>query len=101
MKHKISHVVTLALGAAAGTSNGWQLASYDVPLALTVSSAFAVFACVHLGAEHLACLLSGTTYRCTEPGCAFRVRVTGVNAAENRRWQETAAAHPTHRLVRP
>ncbi|WP_268257299.1 hypothetical protein [Streptomyces longispororuber] len=39
-----------------------------------------------------------TTHRCTAAGCSFAVTVRGVDAAENRRWQEISAAHPSHTL---
>ncbi|MEV0254421.1 hypothetical protein AB0H82_09135 [Streptomyces sp. NPDC050732] len=72
-----------------------RLASYDVPLTLITACGLCVAACTLNLLERLAEARS-TTHRCPAAGCTFKVTVRGVDAAENRRWQEIAATHPTH-----
>ncbi|MGW6360538.1 hypothetical protein ACWFR5_36575 [Streptomyces sp. NPDC055092] len=91
----LTAMVTVSAALAAGIA--LRLAPYHLPLTLhfaCVTAAFSTF---------LSLLLHGlearetTTHRCTAPGCDFRVRMRHVDAAENRRWQEIASAHPAHR----
>lgn len=96
MKHVFIRPVTATVGVAVAAAQGVRLAAYDVPLSLVVSSALAIGATLHLGLEHLAHLVFAKTYRCSEQGCAFRVRPVYADAAENRRCQEAAASHPRH-----
>lgn len=86
-------VLGLSLGLAA--SIGVRLASYGVPLALITGCVLCVAASVLNLLEHIADAWS-TTHRCPVAGCAFEVTVRGVDAAENRRWQEIATTHPAH-----
>ncbi|WP_369359575.1 hypothetical protein [Streptomyces sp. cg2] len=88
--------VSVVVGVANAVSIGTKLAAYDVPLSLIVTCAMACLTSTVWVVGTLVDLLGSTTYRCTEPGCDFTVRVRHGNAAENRRWQETAAEHPTH-----
>ncbi|WJY37902.1 hypothetical protein QT196_11725 [Streptomyces sp. P9-2B-2] len=87
---------TLVVGAAVGVSHAVQLSAYGVPVSLIVSCALATGATALVVASRVADVFDFTTHRCRVPGCDFRARVRGVNAAENRRWQETAAEHPAH-----
>ncbi|WP_274916543.1 hypothetical protein [Streptomyces sp. WZ-12] len=88
--------VSAVLGVANALSIGTKLAAYHVPLSLIVSCAMACLATTVWVVGTLVDLLGSTTYRCADPDCAFTVRVRRSDAAENRRWQETAAEHPTH-----
>ncbi|MFF2809354.1 hypothetical protein ACFVT2_19665 [Streptomyces sp. NPDC058000] len=88
--------VSAVLGVANAVSIGSKLAAYDVPLSLIVSCALACLATTVWVVELLTRAFASTTYRCPDPACSFTVRVQHVDAAENRRWQETAAEHPTH-----
>ncbi|MEV4871615.1 hypothetical protein [Streptomyces syringium] len=96
----------LALPAAvvAGGSVAWfiglRLRAYLVPADLTAACALAVFVNVTVAIRSLIEGACATTHRCLVPGCAFRVRLTNPDAAESRRWQEAAAAHPTHAQAR-
>ncbi|WP_275463770.1 hypothetical protein [Streptomyces noursei] len=88
--------VSAVLGVANVVSVGTELASYDVPLSLIVSCALAYLAMTVWVVDLLTKAFASTTYRCPEPACDFKVRIRHADAAENRRWQETAAEHPTH-----
>ncbi|MBT2383099.1 hypothetical protein [Streptomyces sp. ISL-11] len=87
------------VGAAVAWSIGIRLRAYDVPMSINWACALALFANVTLSVNHLAEAASTTTHRCRVPGCSFRVRLWDVDAAESRRWQEAAAAHPGHALT--
>ncbi|MGG2461734.1 hypothetical protein ACO0M4_18270 [Streptomyces sp. RGM 3693] len=91
-------VVTVAvvLGVADAVSIGSKLAAYDVPLSLIVACALACLATTVWAVDLLTKAFASTTYRCPDPACSFTVRVRHVDAVENRRWQETAAEHPSH-----
>ncbi|GAA5615820.1 hypothetical protein CP981_11200 [Streptomyces platensis] len=88
---------TLVVGAAVAISYAVKLSAYGVPASLVVSCSLAVGSTALVFASRLADLFEVTTHRCQAPGCDFQARVRGVSAVENRRWQETAAEHPTHR----
>lgn len=87
-------VFVLSLGLA--ISIGIRLASYGVPLALITGCVLAVAGSALDLLGRLLEAWSTTIHRCSAAGCAFTVTVRGVDAAENRRWQEITAAHPTH-----
>ncbi|MBT2382094.1 hypothetical protein [Streptomyces sp. ISL-11] len=84
------------VGAAVALTAGSRLRGYDVPVALTTACALALFANVACSINHLVEVAFATTHRCRVPGCSFRVRLPDADAAESRRWQEAAAAHPHH-----
>ncbi|MBT2383006.1 hypothetical protein [Streptomyces sp. ISL-11] len=65
-------------------------------MALTTACALALFANVTCSINHLVEVAFATTHRCQVSGCSFRVRLSDADAAESRRWQEAAAAHPRH-----
>ncbi|MFI9026932.1 hypothetical protein [Streptomyces sp. NPDC053560] len=88
--------VSLAVGVALAAVHGSQLASYDVPPSLVIICALCVMGTFTSSLAHLFETLTTTTHRCREAGCDFRVRVRRDDAADNRRWQEIAAAHPRH-----
>ncbi|MFI9028834.1 hypothetical protein [Streptomyces sp. NPDC053560] len=46
--------------------------------------------------QRLADAWTTTTHRCKAASCDFTVQISRVDAADNRRWQEIAAAHPHH-----
>ncbi|MGA5130821.1 hypothetical protein ACPCTO_13530 [Streptomyces olivoreticuli] len=97
LQRRLRLPVAAAVGAAVGVAIGLRLRPYGVPLSLTLVCALAIFANVTATVNHLAEAAASTTHRCTVPGCDFRVRLSDPTAAESRRWQEAAAAHPTHR----
>ncbi|WP_411121286.1 hypothetical protein [Streptomyces sp. x-19] len=86
----------VVLGVATAVAIGTRLAAYDVPLSLIASCALACLATTVWVVDLLIKAFASTTYRCPDPACDFTVRVRHADAAENRRWQETAAEHPTH-----
>ncbi|GGU94416.1 hypothetical protein GCM10010260_31860 [Streptomyces filipinensis] len=77
---------------------GVRLDAYGVPLVLLLACAFSLQTSLMSLLFRLVDALSSTTHRCSRPGCDFQVWLTGVDAAENRRWQEIAGNHP-HRTV--
>lgn len=77
---------------------GVRLSGYGVPLVLLLACAFALQSSLTSLLFHLVDAMSSTTHRCSRPGCDFHVRLTSVDATENRRWQEIAANHP-HRTA--
>ena len=96
-KNRAAFVLLLAVATGFTTVLGAQLHGYGVPLALLAACCCGVWSCaVDLG---IAVVKASTTtvHRCTTPGCEFTVRLRHTDAAENRRWQEAAAAHPAHR----
>ncbi|MGW2364818.1 hypothetical protein ACWCZ5_04440 [Streptomyces sp. NPDC001667] len=88
--------LSVVTGAVVGGQYAHQLLAYGVPVSLTAGCALAIFAAVRVAVGALLERLSGETYRCEVTGCGFRVRLTGTDAGESRRWQEIALAHPTH-----
>ncbi|MEU2153804.1 hypothetical protein ABZ532_02035 [Streptomyces sp. NPDC019396] len=95
-------ITSAALIAAAGTVAAWiavQLHAYGVPIGLITPCVLSVLSSalwLLIRAEEA---WSSTRHRCTATGCTFEVRVQNGSAADNRRWQEVAAAHPTHHSV--
>ncbi|MFF1766843.1 hypothetical protein [Streptomyces sp. NPDC058249] len=78
---------------------GSQLHFYGVPLGLITPCVLSVLSSalwLLIRAEEA---WSSTRHRCTAQGCTFEVRVQNGSAADNRHWQEVAAAHPTHNAV--
>lgn len=71
-----------------------RLAAYGVPATFLVACGMGVASSGLFLVERLATAASTTTYRCPSNGCDFKVTLTRVSAAEDRRWQETAATHP-------
>ena len=99
LRRRVASLFQIAAAIAAGTAIGVRLSAYGVPLLLLTACAVSVASSALWLFERIAEALASTTHRCTAPGCDFRVRVQQVDAGENRRWQEIAAAHPYHDAV--
>lgn len=98
---RIRMAIALGMGTAAAAVIWSRLRPYGMPWDLMAVCILPAAGTIASTVLHLAEVFSATTHRCTAPGCSFRIRTTGVDAAERRRWQEAAAAHPDHRLPRP
>lgn len=85
---------TIAMGLA--STLAVRLSYYDVPLLLIAPYWLAATSALLELFDRIVQAASTTTHRCREAGCDFKVAVQHVDAAENRRWQEAAAAHPHH-----
>ncbi|MFD8366008.1 hypothetical protein [Streptomyces hygroscopicus] len=96
MKQRLFPLLAEAIAGAMAGYLGYQLTTYDVPLALVVACALALYIAFRESLHQLRQAPHTVTHRCTVPGCAFTVRLTRADAVENRRWQEIAAAHPSH-----
>ncbi|MFE2440945.1 hypothetical protein ACFXDF_02535 [Streptomyces sp. NPDC059426] len=96
MKQRLFPLLAEAIAAAMAGYLGYQLSTYDVPLLLDVACALALYIAFRESLHQLRQAPHTVTHRCTVPGCAFTVRLTRADAVENRRWQEIAAAHPSH-----
>ncbi|WP_058046266.1 hypothetical protein [Streptomyces roseifaciens] len=92
--------IALCAGAGMAVAMWARLSPYGLPWSLTLSCVVAVSGTISAATLHLTEMFAVTTHRCKAPGCRYIVRVTGVDAAESRRWQEIAAAHPGHQLPR-
>lgn len=91
-------LVTELLSVPLGVYLAWQVHRYGSPWLLTVCVGWLAFSSYAAGCIFLADAWQTTTHRCPDPDCDFTVRLTGADAAESRRWQETAAAHPHHQV---
>ncbi|MFF2470558.1 hypothetical protein [Streptomyces sp. NPDC058066] len=89
--------IVVALSVA--TLIGGHLHSYGVPIALITPCVLAVLSSALWLLSQVEAAYFSALHRCTVKGCTFQVRVQHVDAAENRRWQEIAAAHPAHHAV--
>ncbi|MEV5937962.1 hypothetical protein [Streptomyces sp. NPDC051994] len=98
-KYTVVRLATTGAMLAAGALVELRLMNgYGVPVLLALPCGLAVgFGAGHL-VETVTTRLATTVYRCRAAGCTYKVSVTHVDAAERRRWQETAAAHPVHEL---
>ncbi|MGW1287768.1 hypothetical protein ACWD4N_29770 [Streptomyces sp. NPDC002586] len=93
------HIISLGIFAVSvllAVVIGQQLTSYGVPLLLMLACTTACMTSFMAFLFQVVEALATTTHRCRQPGCDFRVRLTNVDAGENRRWQEIAATHPHH-----
>ncbi|MGW6270427.1 hypothetical protein [Streptomyces sp. NPDC055060] len=95
-RRRIVAALVIAAALAVALSIGVRLASYGVPLALITPCVLAVLSSSLWLLMRVEEAARTTTHRCTAAGCDFLVRLQHVDAAENRRWQETAANHPAH-----
>ncbi|MEV0602188.1 hypothetical protein AB0I82_23180 [Streptomyces sp. NPDC050315] len=91
---RFSFPVSIFLGGTVAAANAAELVSYDVPPSLLVACTASIWAIGTTCCQRLADAWTTTTHRCREEGCDFTVRLSGSDAAENRRWQEIAAQHP-------
>ena len=96
-RRRLLVVVAVSLGLTVSTVTVRTLHGYNVPLAQVLLIAAVMGITLVSGALHIADAATMTTHRCTARGCDFRVRLSGADAAEDRRWQEIAVAHPHHR----
>ncbi|MCQ4212377.1 hypothetical protein [Streptomyces longispororuber] len=97
-RRRIVDVLAFAFSLAVAGSISFQLHTHQVPFGLVLPCGLAVFSSALSLLVKVADAAGGTLHRCTAHGCTFHVRVQNVDAAENRRWQEVAAAHPAHRI---
>ena len=95
-RHRILVTGAVAVSALLAASIGVRLAGYGVPFALLLACGLSCMATFSRLFFHVIDAWSTTTHRCTRRGCDFRVRLTHTDAAESRRWQEVAGAHPDH-----
>ncbi|MCX4557469.1 hypothetical protein OHA02_14790 [Streptomyces phaeochromogenes] len=95
-RRRIVSLLTVACALAVGASIGVRLAAYGVPFALLTACVLGIASSSLWLFSRIEAALTSTTHRCTAPSCTFQVRMRHVSAAESRRWQEIAAAHPTH-----
>ncbi|TSB07296.1 hypothetical protein [Streptomyces benahoarensis] len=87
---------SLGAGAVVATATAADLAPYALPGHLLATCVMATGASSMWLARHITDLLTGASDRC--PECDFSIKVSGVDAAESRRWQEAVADHPRHHL---
>ncbi|MFE1728616.1 hypothetical protein ACFW6X_00410 [Streptomyces bacillaris] len=99
---KIRHLYWAAalVAVVLGATVGIRLDSLDVPFWLACLSGCGVANAAVNELDRQIERLGLTTYACRTPGCDFRARLKAPSAADNRRWQEAAAAHPHHALPR-
>ncbi|MFE3180180.1 hypothetical protein ACFXKR_04650 [Streptomyces violascens] len=101
VRRRLLTVLSTAIGMAAGVLVGYDLLGYGVPAVTAIACAVAVGLGLDNFLTQLKNRLDTAVYRCPAAGCTYKVRVTHADAAERRRWQETAAAHPRHELLYP
>ncbi|MDH6217615.1 hypothetical protein [Streptomyces pseudovenezuelae] len=86
----------VAASVALSAVIGVRLSGYGVPLALLLACCLSCLATFSGLFFRVVDAWSTTTHHCAAAGCDFQVRLTHTAAAENRHWQEIAAAHPDH-----
>ncbi|WP_413799621.1 hypothetical protein [Streptomyces iranensis] len=96
MKQRLFPLLAEVIAAAMAGCLGYQLTTYDVPLALDVACALALYLAFRDTLHQLIRASRTVTHRCTAPGCDFTVQLTDTDSIESRRWQEIAATHPSH-----
>jgi hypothetical protein len=97
LKRRLSSAVQVTVTGGLAAWECVQLHGYGVPLLLMTACGLAVWSALLSLWGQVARAAATTTHRCTAPGCDFTVRLRHASAVDNRRWQETAAAHPAHR----
>jgi hypothetical protein len=98
-RRRITSAALIVCASAVAGAIAVRLHSYGVPFGLITPCVLAVLSSalwLLIRAEEA---LSSTRHRCTATGCTFEVRMQNGSAVDNRRWQEVAAAHPTHNAV--
>ncbi|MFJ2816233.1 hypothetical protein [Streptomyces sp. NPDC087294] len=96
LNRRLVGTVPVVVSGTVAVLVGIRLHAHHLPWSLLLACTLAVFGSV---ADTLTRVVEGwstTTHRCTVPGCGFTVQLAHTTPAENRRWQETAAAHPGH-----
>ncbi|WP_425832264.1 hypothetical protein [Streptomyces fractus] len=96
VRSRMVDVISVITALALAASIGMRLRSYAVPLDLLIPCVFAVASSVLWLLTKVAKAAASRVHRCTAKGCTFEVRVHDGSAADGRRWQEIAAAHPNH-----
>ncbi|WAU84900.1 hypothetical protein O1Q96_37550 [Streptomyces sp. Qhu-G9] len=95
-RRRIASLLIIACALAVGASTGVRLAAYGVPFALLTACVLGIASSSLWLYSHIDAALTSTTHRCRAPYCTVQVRMRHVSAADSLRWQEIAAAHPTH-----
>ncbi|WP_405654466.1 hypothetical protein OHU25_32440 [Streptomyces sp. NBC_00117] len=98
-RRRIISLLQVGVALAVGAAISIRLSTYDVPFFLLTACALGTAGSVLSALLNIEQAWTATTHRCTAPGCDFRVRIQHSDAGESRRWQEIAAAHPTHNAV--
>ncbi|MEU1597240.1 hypothetical protein ABZ468_31415 [Streptomyces sp. NPDC005708] len=98
-RHRITGAFLIGVACLAAVLIGSQLHTYGVPLGLITPCVLSVLSSALWLLIRVEEAWSSTRHRCSAQGCTFEVRVQNGSAADNRRWQEVAAAHPTHNAV--
>ncbi|MFJ4783254.1 hypothetical protein [Streptomyces sp. NPDC088794] len=96
IRRRFALSAVVAASAALSAVIGVRLSGYGVPSALLLACCLSCLATFSSLFFRVVDAWSTTTHHCTAAGCDFQVRLTHTDAAENRRWQEIAAAHPDH-----
>ena len=99
-KIKHLHWAAAVVAALVGAALGIRLDDLGVPFWLACVSGCGVANAVVNELDRQIERLGTATYTCRTPGCDFRARLKAASAADNRRWQEAAAAHPHHAMPR-
>ncbi|MGW6404231.1 hypothetical protein [Streptomyces sp. NPDC055134] len=95
-RRRIVSLLQIGVSIAVGAAISLRLSSYGLPFFLHATCVLGTAGSVLSALLNIEQAWTGTTHRCTAPGCDFRVRVQNTDAGDNRRWQETAADHPFH-----
>ncbi|RFC75500.1 hypothetical protein [Streptomyces sp. AcE210] len=95
-RRRIVALLEIGVAIAAGAAISFRLAPYGLPFFLHAACVLGTACAVLSALLNIEQTWTGTTHRCTAPGCDFRVRIQHADAGENRRWQEAAADHPFH-----
>ncbi|PWI15570.1 hypothetical protein DI272_16365 [Streptomyces sp. Act143] len=96
VRRRLLAVGIIAVSTALAVAIAARLSGYGVPVLLVMACGAACLSAFCDLLFRVADAAQATTHRCTQPGCDFHVRLTNVDAAESRRWQEIAATHPHH-----
>lgn len=97
MSRKAHNLLSFFLGVPMAAWIAWDLRGYGLPADSIFAVGVMAWACFSRAAELLISARTQTTHSCPNSRCSFSVRLSGTDAAESRRWQEVALAHPHHR----
>ncbi|MFD3578027.1 hypothetical protein [Streptomyces sp. NPDC058644] len=98
VRRRVVSLLIIGMALAVALSIGVRLASYGVPPALITPCVLAILSSALWLLIRVEEAIGATVHRCTAHGCTFQVRLQNADAAEERRWQEIATAHPAHRV---
>ncbi|MER7412968.1 hypothetical protein [Streptomyces cacaoi] len=99
MSRQTRNLLPFFLGIPMAAWVAWDLRGYGLPADSVLAVGLMAWACFSRAADLLISARTQTVHRCPDSRCSFSVRLSGVDAAESRRWQEVAHAHPHHRGV--